>query len=67
MFEYFGANSLLALATNKCLQANYVSADNNLTDNILSNSDLAIALQNIYSGVNSLPVLAILILIVYQF
>ena len=62
IFKYSGANSLLTLVTDKHLQASYTSINNNLTDNILSNSDLATTLQNKYPGVNNLPALAILIL-----
>ena len=57
-FKYSGANSLLILTTNKCLQANYAFGDDNLTDNILHNSNLAVVLQNIYPGANSLLALA---------
>ena len=64
-FKYFGANSLLILATDKCLQTSYITADNNLIDNILLNSDLAVALQDIYPGVNSLLTLTILALIAH--
>ena len=67
-FKYSGANGLLALATNKRLQTSCATADNKtyLTNNILPNSDLAVTLQNTYSGVNSLPVLVILILTAHR-
>ena len=69
MFKYSGINSLLASTTVKCLQINYIITDDKIyqINNILFNSNLAIILQNIYFSINSLPALAILILIVYQF
>ena len=51
IFKYLNINSLLILAINKCLQVNYITADNNLTDNILLNSDLAITLQAKYNNI----------------